>query len=395
MKVLFLNRIAAPVEGGMNQYVLDVAARLRGVGVNVGLVHGRHPASQFQGTGYVFDHLDHHTPGDDEVFYRFEAILEDFRPDLVQIHGMANPALAVWLSQRIPTVRFVHNHGAYCSGGDMTWTRPRRVCSRSHGGACIALHAVCGCSPDDPVRSILRFRRVSTELESLRRLQGIQVAAGGIRENLVRNGLDPARIEVLPLYAPAPAASRRPHATGRRMVLHVGGLLQKKGVWFLLNGLDRLPPDIELVFAGGGELEPELRGAVRRRGLGNRVRVMGELSPEEWSALMHQASVVAMPSRWNEPLGLPGIQAMAHGKPVIAFRCEGIAEWLEDGHNGSLVPFNNKRAFLQTLRAALERPDRLAEMGRNGYRRWSESFRPDHHVERLKAYYAAKIASGV
>ena len=387
MKILVLNRVAAPVEGGMNQYVLDVCARLRAAGVQVGLVHARLPASRFHGTGYVFDHLGRNTPGDSEVFYRFEAILEDFQPDLVQIHGVNNPALVGWTAGRLPTVQFVHNHAAYCSGVDMTWRRPRRLCRRPHGPLCVLCHAVCGCSAEDPVRSLIRYRAVGAQLASLRRVHGIQVAGASIRDNLVRNGLDPARIEVLPPYAPAPVAERRPLATGRRMVLHVGGLLQKKGVWLMLNGLDRLPGDVELVFAGGGELEGELRAAVRRRGLGGRVRVMGELDPAEWSALLHQATLVVMPSRWNEPVGLSGLQALAHGKPVVAFDSGGVSGWLGDGAHGLLVPFNDKRAFLTAVRSLLDDPARMAAMGRSGARRWGDEFRPERHIERLTAYY--------
>ncbi len=393
MKVLFLNRVAAPVEGGMNQYALDVATRLKAAGVHVGMVHGRTPASRFRGTGYVFDHLGRDTPGAEEVLYRFEAILEDFRPDVVQVHGVNNPSLVAWMAARVPTVQFVHNHSAYCSGVDMTWTRPRRICRRPHGPLCLVCHAACGCSAKDPVRSLLRYRRVSAELAALRQLRALQVASAGIRDNLVRNGIDPARIEVLPPYAPAPLAERRPMATGRRMVLHVGGLLKKKGVWLMLDGVDQLPADVELVFAGGGELEGELKAAVRRNGLGSRVRVLGELDPTEWSMLLHQATLVVMPTRWNEPLGLSGLQALAHGRAVIAFACEGVAGWLADGRNGLLVPFNNKRAFLAAVRSLLTDPPRLSEMGREGLRRWNEEFQPERHVRQLADHYRRVAAS--
>lgn len=387
MKILFLNRVAAPVEGGMNQYVLDVAARLRTAGETVALVHARNPPSQFHGTGYVFDHLDQFTPDSHEVFVRLEAILEDFQPDLVQLHGVSNAALLPWLAKRLPTVQFVHNHRYYCSGGDMTWRRPRRLCHRPHGRSCLVNHAACGCGTGNPARTWMRFRAVGRELAALRTLRGIQVASPVIRENLERNGIDPARITLLPLYAPEPADERRPMAVGRRMVLHVGGLLKKKGAWLMLRGLDRLPPDVELVFAGGGELESELCGEIHRRGLGGRVRVMGELDPHGWSALLHQVTLVVMPSRWNEPLGLPGLQAMAHGKAVVAFRSEGVAGWLQDGVNGVTVPFNNAPAFLRAVRELLDTPPRLTEMGRRGLDLWKDQFQPATHITRLRKYY--------
>jgi len=161
----------------------------------------------------------------------------------------------------------------------------------------------------------------------------------------------------------------------------------------MLDGVDQLPADVELVFAGGGELEGELKAAVRRNGLGSRVRVLGELDPTEWSMLLHQATLVVMPTRWNEPLGLSGLQALAHGRAVIAFACEGVAGWLADGRNGLLVPFNNKRAFLAAVRSLLTDPPRLSEMGREGLRRWNEEFQPERHVRQLADHYRRVAAS--
>jgi glycosyltransferase involved in cell wall biosynthesis len=392
MRILLLNRSAAPLAGGMNQYVLDVAERLQAAGETVALVHGRDPRSRFKGTGYVFNHLDANMAAPAEVRMRLEALVEDFDPDVIQLHGVENSALNEWLAAMAPTVRFIHSHKFYCSGGDMTWSVPRQICERAHGRHCLVSHGLHGCGSLNPLKNLTSYKRVSRALASLAPLHGIQVASSVIRENLIRNGVPAEKIELLPLYSPAPQAEKLPRATGRRMILHVGGLLRKKGVWMLLRGLPSLPEDVELVFAGGGDQKESVSDFVKHNRLGERVRVMGDLAPEEWSALYHQASLVVMPSRWNEPLGLAGLQAMAHGKAVVAFRCLGISEWLHDGRNGVLVEFNNAREFLSVIRDLLSRPARLAEMGKRGQELWNERFRPEAHVQRLRAYYQ-KIAA--
>lgn len=394
MRILFFNEAAGPLGGGRNQYVFDVSARLREAGHTVGLVHARSARLRFKGTGYVFDHFGEHEKLRDAVRVKLDAILADFRPDIIQLHGLDNLTLQEALVKAAPTVRFIHNHAMYCSGGDMTHKLPRRICQRKHGLGCLRCHYLNRCGSLDPLANVRQYRRVTRVLASLPALHGIQVASEVILENLVRNGIPRDKITLIPLYAPEPAARRRPNLTpARRIILHPGGLTQNKGAWMLVNKIDQLPGDIELVFAGDGSERPGLEAAIRRRGLRERVRIMGDLDPAAMSELYHQATVVVFPSRWNEPVGLCGIQAMAHAKPVIAFHAGGVPGWLEDRRNGRLVRFNNRREFIDVLNRILKRPRLCKKMGANGLEIWKEKFRPATHVAHLIDYYQRIIAS--
>ena len=388
MKILMLNQVAAPVGGGINQYVMDVAGRLRAGGDTVALVHGRHPASTFSGTGYVFDFLHENAPHGPDVRERLEAILDDFDPDVIQVQSVRNFYLIPWLTARAPTVRFIHNHQLYCSGRDMTWRRPRRICTRAHGTYCRFAHPIHRCGSMNPVTGSIRHSNVTTALGFLKRIDGIQVASPVIRENLIRNGIPEERIQDMPPYAPEPAARRKPVQPARRMILLPGGLARNSGVWLMLRTLRVLPTDVELVFVGGGSQQGRMEATVRSERLGERVRVMGELPPHEVSELFHQAELVILPSRWNDPLGLPGIQAMAHAKPVLAFASPGVSQWLQDGSNGVAVPFPDCKAFTAALKRLIDNPKEMAAMGKRGRRLWEERFQPENHVARLQEYYA-------
>jgi hypothetical protein len=87
----------------MNYYVFDIAERLRASGDCVALVHSREPKSQFRGSGYIFDHLRTMNAPIDEVRMRLEAIVDDFKPDVIQLHGVPNLGLDGWLAERAPT----------------------------------------------------------------------------------------------------------------------------------------------------------------------------------------------------------------------------------------------------------------------------------------------------
>ena len=388
MRILILNETAAPIGGEMNYYVFDIASRLRAAGETVAMVHSREPKSMFRGAGYIFDHLRGMNAGAAAVRTRLEAIVDDFRPDVIQIHGAPNLQLDPWLTGRVAVTRWVHNHQFYCSGQNMTWARPRRPCERPHGIACLAAHGLCGCGSMNPVRNWMQYSRVEASLAALREAPHLQVASRVVAQNLVRNGVDPGRIEHLPLYAPPPQNTKKPPMSNRRFILHPSALVRYKGVWLLVRNLHRLPDDVDIVLGGaGGELQEPLEHYIASNHLSNRVRVMGAVSPAQWSVFFHQAEMVVMPSLWNEPLGLAGLHAMAHGKPVIAFQSGGISEWLEDNKNGVVVPFGARDAFVEATARLLNDRDRLWELGANARACWEERFKPEHHMEKLLGYY--------
>ena len=109
MRILFFNRSGRASGGGMNRLVVDTVRRLRVSGHEVALVHAR-GSGQLEGTGYIYDDLDERLMPRDRNALRLEAILEDFVPDVIQLHGVGNTLLDGWLAARKPTVRFIHNH---------------------------------------------------------------------------------------------------------------------------------------------------------------------------------------------------------------------------------------------------------------------------------------------
>ncbi len=387
MRILFFNRSAVPLGGGMNRMVVDTAQRLRDSGHEIALVHGRESAGQFSGTGYVYDDLDYRLMPRDKNALRLEAILEDFSPDVIQLHGVGNTLLDGWLAARRPTVRFVHNHDFYCSGKRLTLDRPAEDCRRAHGRACCVNHWLRGCGSWNPALNYIRYRAVWRSLAALRSVHALQVQSGTVHRQLVENGIPAEKIVQLPPYAPPPSSVRRVTGFTARTILHVGGLLGHKGVWMVVRMARNLPRDVQLVFAGGGKEKELLESHVRRRGLGDHVRIVGEPTPEQWSVLYREATLVVMPVLWNEPLGIEGLAAMAHGKPVVAFDTEGIREWLIHGETGVLVPFGRRNAFRDEVGALLDDAERLQSLGRRAHEAWRTKFRPERHLEALVAHY--------
>jgi glycosyltransferase involved in cell wall biosynthesis len=84
----------------------------------------------------------------------------------------------------------------------------------------------------------------------------------------------------------------------------------------------------------GGHLE-----AVEKRGLRGAVRFAGELPRAEYEARVRTLDILCLTSH-QEGLGIAALEAMACGTPVVATRCGGPEEFVEDGENGYLVAFS-------------------------------------------------------
>jgi glycosyltransferase involved in cell wall biosynthesis len=117
-------------------------------------------------------------------------------------------------------------------------------------------------------------------------------------------------------------------------VLFVGRLSPEKGILELVQAADGM----ELVVAGDGPLRDRVPG------------VRGFVPHHELGPLYDRAAVVAVPSR-REGFGVACLEAMAHGRPVVASAVGGLLDLVVDGETGLLVPPGDVPA----LRAALER----------------------------------------
>lgn len=198
----------------------------------------------------------------------------------------------------------------------------------------------------------------------------------GVRAALVRGGVEPGRITVVPsgvdpdAFAPPPGArSARRHAWGIPpdgvLVLVVGALERRKGHAVLLEAARQLPrreAALHYVFCGAGSAGEALAAAAAP--LGDAVRFAGFRG--DVAACLAAADVVAMPSL-QEGLGVAALEAMAAGKPVVASRVGGLAEAVADGETGMLVPPGDPAALAAAL-AMLARDaairDRLGAAGR-------------------------------
>jgi glycosyltransferase involved in cell wall biosynthesis len=185
------------------------------------------------------------------------------------------------------------------------------------------------------------------------------------------NGVDPA-------FTPdGPSPDGAPYA------LVVGTLQARKDPETAVEALALLRDRaLRLVFAGpdkGGRAEAER--AAKRSGLGARVEFRGHVPQEELAALYRGAACLVFPSRY-EGFGLPVLEAMAAGTPVVATTVGALPEVAGDA--AILVEERNPVALAGGIERALADRERLVTAGleRASHFSWAETARRTLEVYR-------------
>jgi glycosyltransferase involved in cell wall biosynthesis len=163
-------------------------------------------------------------------------------------------------------------------------------------------------------------------------------------------------------YGAPPLRPRRPtqrEANRPLMVLFVGALIQRKGISYLLDAVDRLGAEVELTIVGR-RFQPNQQVDEAL----SRVRWFDTLSHGQVLDLMMESDVLVLPSLC-EAFGLVVTEALACGLPVIVTPNVGAADLVSHGREGFIVPICSSEAIAELLHTLHHDRELLAAMSRN------------------------------
>ena len=201
---------------------------------------------------------------------------------------------------------------------------------------------------------------------------------------IVYNGVDPI------LFSPNPAEGRQFDPE----ILIVGTLLPSKGHELVLRALGKLRasfPRLQCRIIGEGPDRARFEALVCELRIGQQVQFVGRQSRSEVAEAMRRCSIFVLPSR-NEGLGCVYLEAMASGKPVIACHGQGIAQVIEQGKNGWLIPAEGLEELVQGLSALLGSPELRTRIGAAARRTILEKLTLSHQAQQLAMIYRQTMA---
>jgi len=233
-------------------------------------------------------------------------------------------------------------------------------------------------SPGAPSRRAL----ARLVLAGLRRARVVFHSTLAVRDEILEHRLVPkerlvhAPYGVAPEFEPTPDPDDEKLRERRPFVLHVGSLIPRKNPEFLLELIVEIckgMPELDVIQVGGS-WTPEQRQRLERVGVLERVFQFESMGRAELAPYYRVAKAVLLPST-SEGFGLPVVEALACGTPVVASDIPVLAQ--VGGNGAVLCPLNDLVAWKDAVVSVVagRGPDRAARLGAARRFTWSEHAR--------------------
>jgi len=260
-------------------------------------------------------------------------IIREWTPDVVHVHNLyplfSPSVLEASQEAHVPVVMSVHNYRLTCPIS--VHFRNGQNCQLCiHGNA---YHCLVGNCAGDPFTSagyafrntVARMRGQFSDHVNL-----FLAVSGFVRNKMIEGGYDPQKIDVLENGVPLPQYTSSNLIGGH--VAYVGRMREEKGVETLLKVARRLPA-CKFMFVGDGPERARWEAASTAN-----CSFLGRQDSAGVEEIYRTARLVVVPSLWWEPFGLVVVEAMSHGRAVVAAQSGAIPELVTHGTDGLLFP---------------------------------------------------------
>lgn len=257
-------------------------------------------------------------------------IFDDFRPDVIHAHTLGfDSEIGAWLKKKLHCPLVVTTHGS------------DTVLPLEKGQQALLKR---WCDQADAVVAVSRCLK-----------QRLAVCGTKTRLYSIYNGFVPR---------PIPAGNER----NAYSMIQVGHLIPSKRVDETIRALALLRkdyPDMTLTVVGQGPLREELERLCVPLGVKDAVCFSGQLPNDQVFALLCRSRFFVMASK-PEGFGIVYLEAMAAGCVTIGTEGEGIADVIEHGVNGFLVPADDPDAIAAVIADCIQNPEKAAQIADRG-----------------------------
>ncbi len=324
------------------------------------------------------------------------------RPDVGLTHGGVDPIALGELGRALPMLHFVHSPGEYCPSGTRFLMRAMKPCTIRPGVVPCTLHGLRdGCffnatgDPQSPRMAYHAFRKLDDIAKRVYPNASAIIAQGPFVAGELRTLLGaqhPASRRIRSLLPPVDVSpTDDEHATptrrrGEKAEIVVCGRLQPiKGIDQAIEALSEVSTPTKLIIVGEGPYRAHLEALAAKAPERHEIEFCGWLDQKDLSEIYRRADLLVFPSRWPEPFGLVGIEALRFGTPVVAYDVGGVSDWLLRSEGGLLVRGGDPVALGRAVDDFLRNEERRNQHGAQGKQFVREHFGTDPYVDALRS----------
>ncbi len=287
------------------------------------------------------------------------------RVALVHAHWVIPQGVAAWIMRvfcpGVPLLVTSHGADVYGLRGRLAWWLKRRVY-----GACAAVTVVSNAMAD----------------ELRRHVPGIDVRVA------------PMGVDLRELFVPRTALA------GRRGLVFVGRLVEKKGVDVLLEAFAQArqsDPSLQLRIVGQGPYLQALQQLATSLGIGADVEFVGAVPNAQVPELLSRHAIAVVPSVVaeggdQEGLGLVAVEAMGCGCAVLASDLPALRDVVQQGQNGLLFPPGDSAALAVLIGRLASNEEERCELAQRGRESALQRFDWAIAAERYRTLYAELLS---
>lgn len=330
-KILFISQYAGFI-GGLEVYINSTAKLLRENGFKTASLY----VEKTKGAEKFLADFDETY----DIGQLDKISQKDF--NFTTLHKISSPEVLQKILARFSPTVFVHDHDYFCPKGYKYFPYKRINCTLAHS------RIFCGvCSSIVPPRHIVNgmgamlkknFCESAALCKLIKTAPKFVVLSDFMKRELAVNSISKNKITVLHPFLKSTfedSIKNDKKSDDITKIVFVGQQVMSKGTPLFLEALTRVKSSFKADILGAGPRLKDFKKLSEDLGLGEKVAFHGWVNnPDEFT---RDADFTVFPSLWQEPFGLTGIEAMAHGIPVIAFDVGGVSEWLKDGVNGILI----------------------------------------------------------
>jgi glycosyltransferase involved in cell wall biosynthesis len=189
------------------------------------------------------------------------------------------------------------------------------------------------------------------------------------------------------MHGPAPELKLPPT---RPIIPYIGQLTVRKCYDMVIEAMPAVVaqyPQASFVFVTHNpEQRANLQAMAAERGVATNLHFLGMIDEDQKLALLRASELLPFPSRY-EGFGLPLLEGMAAGTPVISTDIPVVNEIVRDGENGLLIPYDNSAALAHAMLSVLGSPELRARLVAGGQRSLAERFDPRALVAQVIEVY--------